>query len=62
MFYQEALEAVYLEFCNDNLKEHMHKISRIGLKDKFADDYGDQNSLLNKMILINEYYIKKCYL
>ena len=37
-----------LEFCSENLKEHLHKISRIGLKDEFVDDYGDQNSLLNK--------------
>ena len=37
-----------LEFCSDNLSEHIHKISRIGLNDKFVDDYGDQNSLLNK--------------
>ena len=37
-----------LEFCSENLKEHLHKISRIGLKDEFVDDYGDQNSLLSK--------------
>ena len=48
-----------LEFCNDNLKEHTHKISRIGLKDKFADDYGDQNSLLNKNDLNQRILYKK---
>ena len=37
-----------LEFCSENLKEDLHKISRIGLKDEFVNDYGDQNSLLNK--------------
>ena len=37
-----------LEFCSENLKDHLHKISMIGLKDEFVDDYGDQNSLLNK--------------
>jgi transketolase len=37
-----------LEFCSDHLKEHLHKISRVGLKDAFVDDYGDQSSLLNK--------------
>jgi len=37
-----------LEFCSDNLKEHLHKISRIGLQDAFIDDYGDQDSLLKK--------------
>ena len=48
-----------LEFCSDNLKEHTHKISRIGLKDKFADDYGDQNSLLNKNDLNQRVLYKK---
>ena len=48
-----------LEFCNDHLKEHTHKISRIGLKDKFADDYGDQNSLLNKNDLNQRVLYKK---
>ena len=40
-----------LEFCSENLKEDLHKISRIGLKDEFVNDYGDQNSLLNKYSL-----------
>jgi transketolase len=40
-----------LEFCSDHLKEHLHKISRVGLKDKFIDDYGDQSSLLDKYSL-----------
>ena len=38
-----------LEFCSDHLKEHLHKISRVGLKDAFVDDYGDQSSLLEKL-------------
>ena len=48
-----------LEFCNENLKEHMCKISRIGLKDEFVDDYGDQNSLLNKYHINQQTLCKK---
>ena len=48
-----------LEFCSEHLKEHMHKISRIGLKDEFVDDYGDQNSLLNKYNLNEQSLCKK---
>ena len=48
-----------LEFCNDNLKEHTHKISRIGLKDAFVDDYGNQNSLLNRYKINEKTLYKK---
>jgi 1-deoxy-D-xylulose-5-phosphate synthase len=48
-----------LEFCNENLKEHVYKISRIGLKDEFLDDYGDQNSLLNKYAINQHTLCKK---
>ena len=48
-----------LEFCNENLKEHVNKISRIGLKDEFVDDYGDQNSLLNKYAINQHTLCKK---
>jgi len=48
-----------LEFCNENLKEHVNKISRIGLKDEFVDDYGDQNSLLNKYHINQQTLCKK---
>ncbi len=37
-----------LEFCNTFLKNEIVKIERVGLKDEFVDDYGDQESLLKK--------------
>ena len=37
-----------LEFCNTFLKNEIVKIKRVGLKDKFIDDYGDQETLLKK--------------
>ena len=48
-----------LEFCSDNLKEHLYKISRVGLKDAFVDDYGDQSALLTKYNITEEYLINK---
>ena len=43
----------------DNLKEHLYKISRVGLKDAFVDDYGDQSALLTKYNITEEYLINK---
>ena len=37
-----------LEFCNTFLKNEIVKIERVGLKDEFVDDYGDQEYLLKK--------------
>ena len=42
-----GLGSSILEFCNINLPKEIHKISRIGIPDKFSDQYGNQNSLLS---------------
>jgi transketolase len=41
-----GLGTAVLEFCSDSIPEHSHKIFRIGIPDKFAEQYGSQNSLL----------------
>lgn len=42
-----GLGSAVLEYCNDYLPKQSPKISRIGIPDKFARQYGSQNSLLN---------------
>lgn len=42
-----GLGSSLLEFCSDNMPDQAEKIFRIGIPDKFADQYGSQNSLLN---------------
>ena len=44
-----GLGSALLEFCSDNMPEQASKIKRIGLEDCFADQYGNQNSLLCHM-------------
>ena len=41
-----GLGSAILEFCNDEMPEQATKIVRIGIPDRFADQYGSQNSLL----------------
>ena len=41
-----GLGSALLEFCNVHLPKELHKISRIGVPDKFPDKYGNQISLL----------------
>jgi transketolase len=41
-----GLGSAVLEFCNDLMPEQAVKIARIGIPDKFAEQYGNQNSLL----------------
>jgi transketolase len=41
-----GLGSAVLEFCNDVMPEQAVKIARIGIPDKFAEQYGSQNSLL----------------
>lgn len=41
-----GLGSTILEFCSDSIPEHTHKIFRVGIPDKFAEQYGSQNSLL----------------
>ena len=41
-----GLGTAILEFCSDSIPEQTHKIFRIGIPDKFAEQYGSQNSLL----------------
>ena len=41
-----GLGSAVLEFCNDNMPEQGAKITRIGIPDHFAEQYGSQNSLL----------------
>ena len=42
-----GLGSAVLEHCNDMLKSHVSKISRIGIPDKFSDKYGSQEELLD---------------
>jgi len=42
-----GLGSAVLEFCSDAMPEQASKIQRIGFPDRFADQYGNQNSLLN---------------
>lgn len=41
-----GLGSAVLEFCSDEMPEQASKIYRIGIPDRFADRYGNQNSLL----------------
>ena len=41
-----GLGSAVLEFCNDEMPEQAIKISRMGIPDSFAEQYGSQNSLL----------------
>lgn len=41
-----GLGSAVLEYCSDNIPEQAHKITRIGIPDKFATKYGSQESLL----------------
>ena len=43
-----GLGSAILEFCSDSIPEHTHKIFRVGIPDKFAEQYGSQNSLLEQ--------------
>ena len=48
-----------LEFTNDHFPEQSHKISRIGLKDKFVEKYGNQDSLLKHNNLTVENLVRE---
>jgi len=41
-----GLGSAVLEFCNDNMPEQAAKISRIGIPDQFAKQYGTQDTLI----------------
>ena len=41
-----GLGSAILEFSSDSIPEHTHKIFRVGIPDKFAEQYGSQNTLL----------------
>ena len=41
-----GLGSAVLEYCNDAMPQQAVKIARIGIPDRFADQYGSQNSLL----------------
>ena len=41
-----GLGSAILEFSSDSIPEHTHKIFRVGIPDKFAEQYGSQDSLL----------------
>jgi len=41
-----GLGSAVLEFCSDRMPEQSAKIVRIGIPDRFADQYGSQDSLL----------------
>ena len=42
-----GLGSAVLEYCSDLMPEHVSKIARIGIPDKFSDKYGSQDSLLD---------------
>ena len=42
-----GLGSAILEFCNDEMPAQAAKIARIGTPDRFAEQYGSQNSLLS---------------
>ena len=44
-----GLGSALLEFCSDEMPDQLIKIRRIGLPDRFADQYGSQNSLLKHL-------------
>jgi transketolase len=44
-----GLGSALLEFCNDNLPRQAEKIGRVGLPDRFADQYGSQDTLLTHL-------------
>ncbi len=48
-----------LEFTSEKFPEHLHKISRIGLKDQFVEQYGSQDLLFKSNNLTKENLIKK---
>lgn len=41
-----GLGSAVLEFCSDEMPEQAVKVRRMGFPDRFADQYGNQNSLL----------------
>jgi transketolase len=41
-----GLGSAILEFCNDEMPAQAVKVVRIGIPDRFAEQYGSQNSLL----------------
>lgn len=41
-----GLGSAILEFCNDEVPEQAFKVRRVGIPDRFADQYGSQSSLL----------------
>ena len=44
-----GLGSAVLEYCSDVHPEHVHKITRIGLPDRFPDKYGRQDTLIQHM-------------
>ena len=42
-----GLGSAILEFCSEKLPQELYKVSRIGIPDKFADQYGSQETLLD---------------
>ncbi len=49
-----GLGSAILEFCNDRMPEQAAKLVRIGIPDRFADQYGSQESLLKHWGLTRE--------
>jgi transketolase len=41
-----GLGSAVLEFCSDELCEHVSKLTRIGIPDSFAEQYGTQDTLM----------------
>jgi transketolase len=54
-----GLGSAVLEFCSEHIPEHLPKISRMGIPDKFAEQYGSQESLLNYWGLTEENLSKR---
>ncbi len=48
-----------LEFVSENFPQHLHKITRVGLKEKFVNQYGSQELLFKSNNLTKENLINK---
>ena len=57
-----GLGSSVLECINDNNKNYMEKVLRIGLEDKFPEQYGNQQTLQDASGLSDTQIVKKILL
>lgn len=56
-----GLGSAVLEFCSDQMPEHTAKIVRMGIPDRFADQYGSQDSLLKHWGITRESVVSEIH-